>query len=287
MKRRSIVEPRWALRARRAHTWLAERPHTEALLQFYLSLLELQTTLCGALDAAALLPAVHTVGDEAAPTLQLERLPLDTVSDGFLEFCRAMPESAPSPVMDAARATSGAVAKVRSDLLRALLTGGDVGPTATALAPPPAPLAFLARGYLSPVAELLAAVGPAPSPGGRQPMCPRCGWPPQVSKLKDEPGAEGNRRLVCAFCATDWVFPRSVCVACGASGDEGLEFHVDERLSHVRVESCRSCRIYLKSVDLRIVGLAEPLVDDLATPELDLWATDQGLEKTVPNLLGL
>lgn len=221
------------------------------------------------------------------PTLQLEQLPLDTVSGGFLEFCRAMPESAPSPVMDAARAASGAVAQVRSDLLRALLTGGDVGPTATALGCLPVPLAFLSRGYLSPVAELLAAVAPALSLGKRQPMCPRCGWPPQVSKLQDEPGAEGNRRLVCAFCATDWVFPRSVCVACGASGDDGPEFHVDERLSHVRVEACRSCQIYLKSVDLRVVGLAEPLVDDLATPELDLWATDQGLEKTVPNLLGL
>jgi FdhE protein len=252
-----------------------------------LSLLELQTALCGALDADALLPAVQRAGDEAVPMLRLERLPLDAVSDGFLEFCRAMPELAPSLVMEAARAASGAAAQVRLDLLRALLTGGDVGPTATALGCPPAPLVFLARGYLSPVAEQLAAVGPALSPEDRQPMCPRCGWPPQVSKLQDEPGAEGNRRLVCAFCATDWMFPRSVCVACGVSGDDGLEFHVDEGLSHVRVESCRSCRSYLKSVDLRAVGLAEPLVDDLATPELDLWATDQGFEKTVPNLLGL
>ena len=57
--------------------------------------------------------------------LRLERLPLDAVSDGFLEFCRAMPELAPSLVMEAARAASGAAAQVRLDLLRALLTGGE------------------------------------------------------------------------------------------------------------------------------------------------------------------
>lgn len=40
-------------------------------------------------------------------------------------------------------------------------------------------------------------------------------------------------------------------------------------------------------MDLRVTGLAVPLVDDLATPELDLWAAEQGLEKIAPNLLGL
>ena len=83
------------------------------------------------------------------------------------------------------------------------------------------------------------------------------------------------------------MFPRSVCPACGTSGDEGLQFHVHDALPHVRVESCRTCRRYLKSVDLRVLGLAMPLVDDLATVELDLWAAEQGLEKIAPNVLGL
>ena len=103
----------------------------------------------------------------------------------------------------------------------------------------------------------------------------------------DEPDALGTRRLVCALCATAWVFPRSVCPACDTSGDEGLQFHVHDALPHVRVESCRTCRRYLKSVDLRVLGLAMPLVDDLATVELDLWAAEQGLEKIAPNVLGL
>ena len=105
--------------------------------------------------------------------------------------------------------------------------------------------------------------------------------------LDDEPDAQNTRRLVCALCATAWVFPRSVCPGCGTSGDEGLQFHVHDALPHVRVEACRTCHHYLKSVDLRVAGLAVPLVDDLATVELDLWAAEHGLEKIAPNVLGL
>ncbi len=43
----------------------------------------------------------------------------------------------------------------------------------------------------------------------------------------------------------------------------------------------------MKSVDLRVDGLAVPVVDDLGSVELDLWAQQQGLEKLQRNLLGL
>ena len=197
-----------------------------------------------------------------------------------------MPETAPEPIALAARAVSAAGDQTRTDLLFALLTGSDFQAPAGALGCDPAPLAFLPRGFLSPLAEALSdLVTPSGSP--RTPTCPRCGWPPQVSMLEDEPDATGTRRLVCALCATAWTFPRATCPACGVTGDRGLEFHVDDATRHVRVEACRTCRCYLKSVDLRVTGLAVPLVDDLATPELDLWAAGQGLEKITPNVLGL
>ncbi|MBQ91468.1 MAG: hypothetical protein CL441_08710 [Acidimicrobiaceae bacterium] len=217
----------------------------------------------------------------------MERLPLDLWAVPFHEFCRQMPEAAPPPVSMAARALTDAAAHHRADVLRGVLSAGDISGTAAAVSSDPGPLAFLGRGFLSPIAERLAeSTGPVDE-GSRRSACPTCGWPPQVSKLEDETGAEGNRRLICAFCATDWVFPRSVCVQCGTTGDEGLEFHADETLTHVRVEACRSCKHYLKTVDRRVLGRAERLVEDLATPELDLWAQQQGLEKIVPNLLGL
>ena len=282
-----VVDPRWATRANRARTLRAERPHAAPLLTFYLSLLELQRPLCNPADATRWLQAVCAPDTSVLPRLLLERLQLDELSPRFDRFCRGIRETAPEPVARAARAVSVAANETRTDLLLALLTGSDFQTPAGVIGCDPAPLAFLPRGFLSPIAEALAGLVSAPAGATRAPFCPRCGWPPQVSRLEDESDAQGVRRLVCALCATAWVFPRSVCPACDASGDDGLEFHVDEGLAHVRVEACKTCRCYLKSVDLRVLGVAEPLVDDLATPELDLWAARQGLEKIAPNVLGL
>ena len=281
---RDRIDARWQPRARRAHRLIEERPHTAALLGFYVALLELQTAAVGAVELDASLAAV--TASDGAPLLRFERLPLDVWSVPFHEFCRQMPEVAPPPIVVAAQALAHAAAYHRAEVLLGGLSAGDVTGTASAVGVDPGPLAFLGRAFLSPLAERLAE---SARPGDQDPRastCPTCGWPAQVSKLEDETGAEGNRRLICAFCATDWVFPRSVCVQCGTTGDEGLEFHADETLTYVRVEACRSCRHYLKTVDRRVLGLAEPLVEDLATPELDLWAAEQGREKRVPNLLG-
>ena len=286
LTRRPAVDPRWAPRARRARTLIADRPHSAPLLRFYLALLELQTAVCAPLDAARWLPAVAAPDAAGTPRLRLERLPGPELSAGFAAFCRQMPDSAPAPVARAAQALAGAGAQTRSDLLLALLTGAEVDAAAASLGCAPAALAFLPRGFLSPLVEALSLLAPADG-APRSPCCPRCGWPPQVSRLADEPDTQGIRHLICSFCAAPWTFPRSSCPACEASGEDGLDLHVDEELSQVRVEACRTCRRYLKSVDLRIVGVAEPLVEDLATPELDLWAVEQGLEKITPNLLGL
>jgi formate dehydrogenase maturation protein FdhE len=44
--------------------------------------------------------------------------------------------------------------------------------------------------------------------------------------------------------------------------------------------------MYLKSIDLTKTGLAVPVVDELATLPLDLWAHEHGYEKLQINLLG-
>jgi formate dehydrogenase maturation protein FdhE len=44
---------------------------------------------------------------------------------------------------------------------------------------------------------------------------------------------------------------------------------------------------YIKGVDLTRLGLAEPLVDDVATAALDLWAVEKGYTKIELNLVGL
>jgi len=286
LSRPSAVATRRAARAARARTLLTERPHTEPLLQFYVSLLDLQAAVCDSGDAARWLPDVEAPASER-PRLQLERLPIDGLSPRFRRFCQGLPASAPEPIRVAARAVSDGDSARRTELLLALLTGGDFDAGAVAFGSEPVPLAFLARGFLSPVAEALAELVDIPGNAERLPLCPCCGWPPQVSLLRDETETQGIRRLVCAFCAASWVFPRSACPGCSTTDEKGLALHVGDTTPHVRVEACSHCNRYLKSVDLRVVGFAEPLVDDLATPELDLWAEEQGLDKITPNLLGL
>jgi formate dehydrogenase maturation protein FdhE len=55
----------------------------------------------------------------------------------------------------------------------------------------------------------------------------------------------------------------------------------------VRVEACDRCKTCLKSVDLTRDGHAVPMVDEIATVALNLWADDHGYAKLEPNLLGL
>ena len=91
----------------------------------------------------------------------------------------------------------------------------------------------------------------------------------------------------CSLCLTEWGFPRMRCPACGEERPERRPHHVSESWPHVRLEECGSCRVYVKAIDLREAGLAVPVVDELASVELDLWAAEQGLSKLRTNLLGL
>ena len=57
-------------------------------------------------------------------------------------------------------------------------------------------------------------------------------------------------------------------------------------VTHVRIDACLNCSGYIKMIDSRKSGHAEPIVDKLASLELDLWADEQGLRKLKRNLLG-
>ena len=63
-------------------------------------------------------------------------------------------------------------------------------------------------------------------------------------------------------------------------------FHTPQ-YDHVRVEACDSCKHYIKGIDLTRLGLAVPLVDEVAAAPLDLWARERGYTKIELNLVGL
>jgi formate dehydrogenase maturation protein FdhE len=77
-----------------------------------------------------------------------------------------------------------------------------------------------------------------------------------------------------------------LCPTCGEVDCQKLPRFAADDLSWVRVEACDTCHFYIKSIDMTVEGLAVPIVDEIATAPLDLWAADHGYKKTQQNLLG-
>ena len=145
--------------------------------------------------------------------------------------------------------------------------------------------AFFARVLVQPLAEHLAATTAASSAGLAGMVCPMCGAKPQVAVLRPE-GDGGKRFLACSFCATEWEFRRVLCPVCGVEDHTKLPRYTAEGIAAVRVEACETCHSYLKSVDLTVDGHAVPVVDEVATAALDLWAMENGFHKIRRNLMG-
>ena len=108
---------------------------------------------------------------------------------------------------------------------------------------------------------------------------------PQVAVLRPE-GDGGKRFLVCSFCLTEWEFRRILCPICGEEDHTKLPRFAAEGVAAVRVEACDACKHYLKEIDMTVDGLAVPLVDEIATAPLDLWAAEHGYAKISRNLMG-
>jgi FdhE protein len=63
----------------------------------------------------------------------------------------------------------------------------------------------------------------------------------------------------------------------GEEDDNKLELFTASDFDYIRVKCCESCKTYIKTVDLRKNGRAEPLVDELASAPLDHWSREHGL----------
>lgn len=149
---------------------------------------------------------------------------------------------------------------------------------------------FFPKAFLQPYAQWSIQSGVL----GRQTAttetrCPYCFGKPQLSFLRvTESGSEsGNRHLLCATCLSSWEFRRVVCASCGEERPFKLEYYKSDEYDHIRIEACESCKQYIKGIDLTRFGLAVPLVDDVATAALDLWAAEKGYAKIELNLVGL
>ena len=195
----------------------------------------------------------------------------------FPEFLSLVEEKAPARFAQVARglrASSGSW----SELLDRCWTVTEE--------PPDAPEEFIGFAFLQPYAEFVRSRAGLHLDGYTHPICPFCNRKAALGALR--PQGEGARRnLVCGFCLCEWEFRRIVCAGCGQEDQTKLPVYTAEQFPHVRVECCDACHTYIKSVDLAKNGLADPLVDELASVPLDLWAQEHGYAKLRPNLLGM
>jgi len=100
--------------------------------------------------------------------------------------------------------------------------------------------------------------------------CPVCGSAPRLADLS---GEGGKRSLHCSLCETVWTYPRLQCPFCENDNRKDLSYLRAENEEGLRVDLCKRCGQYLKTIDLR--ELSGPVIvplDDVATWHLDLVA---------------
>ena len=144
---------------------------------------------------------------------------------------------------------------------------------------------FLSRAFLQPYAEFVAAAMLPPSSLMTVCRCPRCNSLPLLGVLRPE-GDGGKRFLQCSLCSQEWGFLRILCAHCGEDREEKLPVYTAEQFPHIRMETCDTCKYFLRTIDLTKDGNAVPLVDDLAAIPLTLWAKERGYQRIQDNLLG-
>lgn len=145
---------------------------------------------------------------------------------------------------------------------------------------------FFWRAFLQPYAELVRSHTRLEKAPHTPCICPYCGRKPGAGVLRPL-GDGGQRYLLCSFCLAEWEFRRIVCPSCGEEDHAKLPVYRAQGFDQVRVECCDTCKNYLKTVDLTKDGLAEPVVDEIASVPLDLWAQERGYSKLQTNIVQL
>jgi FdhE protein len=112
--------------------------------------------------------------------------------------------------------------------------------------------------------------------------CPVCGaWP----LLAERRGLDRSRRLRCGRCSTDWEVQWLYCIYCGERDHKRLgSLATDDTSEQHKVETCDTCRGYLKSVaSLQGFAPLELWITDLETVELDLVALKRDYHRPPAN----
>ena len=284
-----MAQREWDRRIRRATELTSKHPFAAEGLRFYSRVATFQKSLYADLQKA--------LGD--SPKISSAR-PLRDELDLFLllppfpKFLALIEQIAPAPMAQAAaglarKGTPGWQHAIEDfwhgDLETPMAAGGTPAEWESDAGGMNAREQLLAWIFLQPYAEYLADQREVMIVDGAPSTCPLCGGKPIVGVLRSE-GDGAKKSLICMLCAHEWGFRRVYCPACGEEREPQMAFYSAPEIAHVRVDVCDTCHTYLKSIDLTKTGLAVPVVDELATIPLDLWAREHGYEKLQINLLG-
>jgi formate dehydrogenase maturation protein FdhE len=257
----------WGARIERAKRLAATDEAVGPLLTFYGGLLGLQREIANLLTAGK---------ERLTGSLADDRILL---RPGLPPFLEAIEQSGPELLAREARVLLDKPESARDDLLAECWRS-------------PSDRQFFAKAVLQPYAEALSAASITPADrhlSRADNRCPFCSGMPQLSVLHSAGSSleGGGRALLCATCLTVWPFRRVLCAHCGEEDERKLGYFQSPEWEHLRIDACDTCRHYLKSVDLTRLGIAVPLVDEVAGASLDLWARDRGYQKIELNLVGL
>ncbi|HWY71898.1 MAG TPA: formate dehydrogenase accessory protein FdhE [Terriglobales bacterium] len=267
---------KWDQRIQRAERLAETHPFAEEVLRFYKEVAMLQRELYFSFER--LFGGTLDARENALLDTDLN---LDPILPSFGVFLSRIQTIAPGPIRaSASNLQSQGVPGWRDSLTSSWWSSPDFQPAAGDGE------ALLASMFLQPLAEFLADRS-SPQPRGETlAICPVCNARPLVGVLRPE-GDGAKRSLICSRCATEWAFRRIVCPACGEETVDKLAVYTATQFEHVRVEACDTCRYYIKTVDLTKNGHAVPVVDELATIPLNLWAQEHDYVKLRANLLGI
>jgi FdhE protein len=141
----------------------------------------------------------------------------------------------------------------------------------------PKVLQFLAQLALRPSLQALRNAVSKEIDGGSWDYgyCPLCGSQPNMAYFDKT----GKRHLHCELCGEEWPHPRLNCPFCQTQEQKSLGYFHSEEEEGFRVDFCRKCNRYIKTVDKRIVEDAAPMeLEFLATIHLDLLAHKHGFK---------
>jgi FdhE protein len=269
---------KWDARIRRAQDLASSHPFASEGLLFYSGVAKAQKHLYAKIEAACgTRMEARPQGGLRAEFDSALLLPL------FPFFLSRIEEDAPGPLSQTAGQLRAASARRWQELLFGFWQDAPGNHGGATLDPTEELIAWT---FLQPYAEYLADHTRKEPIHATPSHCPVCGTRPQVGVLRPE-GDGAKRSLICALCAHEWDYRRVVCPSCGEENPHKLAVYTAEEFGHVRVEACDSCHSYIKTVDLSKNGLALPVVDELATIPLNLWATEHGYTKLQANLLGI